>query len=208
MIKLKELIELKSLVYTEEVTPKHQKKMDMKLTVFHENLALPYRPKPDNDSPDTMRELKYLSKLETDKDEVKRGDDIRENFLPLIDANNIPLSKEYVNKVIKESGKFIMKLKYHYNRPRPYQVAEVYGMNLNGTETDSMKTPSYPSGHAVQAYLIGELFSSVDPKGSYQYHELVERVAHSRIIAKGHYPSDKSYGKKVAKVLFQGLIQK
>ena len=208
MIKLKELIELKSLVYTEEVTPKHQKKMDMKLTVFHENLALPYRPKPDNDSPDTMRELKYLSKLETDKDEVKRGDDIRENFLPLIDANNIPLSKEYVNKVIKESGKFIMKLKYHYNRPRPYQVAEVYGMTLNGTETDSMKTPSYPSGHAVQAYLLGELFSNVDPRGSYQYHELAERVAHSRVIAKGHYPSDTSYGKKVAKVLFQGLIQK
>ena len=80
--------------------------------------------------------------------------------------------------------------------------------DLNGTETDSMKTPSYPSGHAVQAYLIGELFSSVDPRGSYQYHELVERVAHSRIIAKGHYPSDKSYGKKVAKVLFQGLIKK
>ena len=208
MIKLKELIELKSLVYTEEVNPKHQERMDMKLTVFHENLALPYRPKPDNDSPDTMRELKYLSTLETNVDEVKRGDDIRENFLPLIDANNIPLSKEYVNKVIKESGKFIMKLKYHYNRPRPYQVAEVYGMNLNGTELDSMKTPSYPSGHAVQAYLIGELFSSVDPRGSYQYHELVERVAHSRIIAKGHYPSDKSYGKKVAKVLFQGLIKK
>jgi len=208
MIKLKELIELKSLVYTEEVKPKHQEKIDMKLTVFHEDLALPYRPKPDNDSPTTMRELKYLSTLETDKDEVKRGDDIRENFLPLIEDNDIPLSKEYVNKVIKESGKFIMKLKYHYNRPRPYQVAEVYELNLNGTELDSMKTPSYPSGHAVQAYLLGELFSNVDPRGSHQYRELAERVAHSRVIAKGHYPSDKSYGKKVAKVLFQGVIKK
>jgi hypothetical protein len=208
MIKLKELIELKSLVYTEEVKPKHQEKIDMKLTVFHEELALPYRPKPDNDSPTTMRELKYLSKLETDKAEVKRGDDIRENFLPLIEDNDIPLSKEYVNKVIKESGKFIMKLKYHYNRPRPYQVAEVYELNLNGTELDSMKTPSYPSGHAVQAYLLGELFSNVDPRGSHQYRELAERVAHSRVIAKGHYPSDKSYGKKVAKVLFQGVIKK
>ena len=36
-----------------------------------------------------MRELKYLSKLETDKAEVKRGDDIRENFLPLIEDNDI-----------------------------------------------------------------------------------------------------------------------
>jgi hypothetical protein len=199
---------LKSLVYTEEVKPKHQEKIDMKLTVFHEDLALPYRPKPDNDSPNTMRELKYLSKLETDKDEVKRGDDIKENFIPLIEDNDIPLSKKYVNKVIKESGKFIMKLKYHYNRPRPYQVAEVYGIDLKGHMTDSMNTPSYPSGHAVQAYLLGELFSNVDPRGSHQYRELAERVAHSRIIAKGHYPSDKSYGKKVAKVLFQGVIKK
>ena len=208
MIKLKELIELKSLVYTEEVTPKHQKKMDMKLSVFHENLALPYRPKPDNDSPDTMRELKYLSTLKTNEEEVKRGDDIKENFIPLIEENNIPLSKDYVNKVIKESAKFIMDLKYHYNRPRPYQVAEIYELNLHGTELDSMKTPSYPSGHAVQAYLIAELFSNVDPRGSHQYQELAERVSHSRIIAKAHYPSDKTYGKKVAKALFQGVINK
>ena len=91
---------------------------------------------------------------------------------------------------------------------RPNQIAKFYGIELYGTQTDSMKTPSYPSGHAVQAYLIGELFSFADPRGSYQYRELAERVAHSRIIAKGHYPSDKSYGKKVAKVLFQGVIKK
>ncbi len=30
-------------------------------------------------------------------------------------------------------------------------------------------------------------------------------VAESRINAKAHYPSDKNFGKKVAKVLFQGL---
>ena len=208
MIKLKELIELKSLLYTEEVKPKHQKKMDMKLTVFREDLALPYRPKPDNDSPATMRELKYLSSLKINKDEVKKGDDIRENFLPLIDENDIPLSKIYMDRMIKESGKFIMKLKYHYNRPRPYQVAEVYGFSLKGSDLDSFDSPSYPSGHAVQAYLVGELFSYADPRGSHQYHTIAERIAHSRIIAKGHYPSDKSYGKKVAKVLFQGLIQK
>ena len=71
-----------------------------------------------------------------------------------------------------------------------------------------MKTPSYPSGHAVQAYLIAELFSNVDPRGSHQYQELAERVSHSRIIAKAHYPSDKTYGKKVAKALFQGVINK
>lgn len=211
MIKLKELIELKSMVYTEEIKPKHQDKIDMKLSVFREDLQLPYSLgtslKPDNDSPTTMRELKYLSGLKTNKDLVEEGDDIKENFIPLIEENDIPISKTYVERVIKESAKFVMEMKYHYNRPRPYQVAEVYGMDLNGTELDSMKTPSYPSGHAIQGYLIAELFSFVDPRNSQQYRGIGEKIAHSRINAKAHYPSDKKFGSKVAEVLFKGLIK-
>jgi len=212
MIKLKELIELKSLVYSEEVKLKHQNKIDMEVSVFREDLQLPYSLgftlKPDNDSPTTMRELKYLGSLKTNKQLVEDGDDIKENFIPLIDENNIPLSKTYVKQVIKESAKFIMKMKYHYNRPRPYQVAEVFDINLNGTQLDSMKTPSYPSGHAVQGYLVAELFSFADPKNSKQYREIGESIAHSRINAKAHYPSDKKFGKKVSDVLFAGLIKK
>ena len=209
MIRLKELIELKSMVYSEEVKLKHQNKIDMEVSVFREDLQLPYSLgftlKPDNDSDKTMRELKYLGSLKTNKSLVEDGDDIKENFIPLIEKNNIPISKSFVKKVIKESAKFIMKLKYHYNRPRPYQVAEVYGMNLNGTQLDSMKTPSYPSGHAVQGYLVAELLSHADPRNSREYRSVGERIAHSRIIGKAHYPSDKKFGKKVAQVLFTGI---
>ena len=184
----------------------------MEVSVYREDLQLPYSLgftlKPDNDSDKTMRELKYLGSLKTNKSLVEDGDDIKENFIPLIEKNNIPISKSFVKKVIKESAKFIMKLKYHYNRPRPYQVAEVYGMNLNGTQLDSMKTPSYPSGHAVQGYLVAELLSPADPRNSREYRSVGERIAHSRIIGKAHYPSDKHFGKKVANVLFQGLINK
>ena len=115
MIKLKELIELKKLVYSEEVKQKHQDRMNMKLSVFREDLQLPYSKgftmKPDNDSDKTMRELKYLSKIKLNVDEVKKGDDLKENFIPLIEKNNIPISESFVKKVIKESAKFIMKLK-------------------------------------------------------------------------------------------------
>lgn len=212
MIKLKELIELKSMIYSEEITTKHQDKIDMKLSVFREDLQLPYSLgtslKPDNDSPTTMRELKYLSGIKTNKNLVEDGDDIKENFIPLIDENEIPISKTYVKQVIKESAKFVMEMKYHYNRPRPFQVAEVYGIKLNGHKTDSMSTPSFPSGHAIQGYLIAELFSSVDPRNSKQYHAIGEKIAHSRINAKAHYPSDKKFGSKVAETLFKGLIKK
>ncbi len=197
------------MVYSEDIKPKHRNRMNMPLTVFKEDLQLPYSLgftlKPDNDSNTTLREIKYLSSLKTNKEFVEKGDDVKGSFLPLIEEYQIPLSETFVKQVIKESAKFIMKMKYHYNRPRPYQVAKIHDIDLNGTQLDSMKTPSYPSGHAVQGYLIAELFSFADPRNSRVYHSVGEMVAESRINAKAHYPSDKNFGKKVAKVLFQGL---
>ena len=99
----------------------------------------------------------------------------------------------------------LWRLKYHYNRPRPFQVAEFYNIDLNGTELDSMKTPSYPSGHAIQGYLIGEYLASIDPTHGDEYKQVGEDIAHSRIVAKAHYPSDKVYGKKIAKFLAQSM---
>ena len=78
-------------------------------------------------------------------------------------------------------------------------------MDLNGTTLDSMKTPSYPSGHAVQGYLLGEYLSYKDPSNSDEYLGKGSDIAESRIIAKAHYPSDKTYGKEVARVLFRGM---
>jgi acid phosphatase (class A) len=136
---------------------------------------------------------------------VNDGDDIVEAFKPLIEKFEVNISDEYLTQIKKESSKFIHKLKYHYNRPRPYQVAKFYNMDLNGVELESMKTPSYPSGHAVQGYLFGEILSRFNPENATEYRRVGEDIAHSRIVAKAHYPSDKEYGKKISKVLFTGI---
>ena len=205
MIKLKELLELRGMVYSEEVKEKHQKKMNQKLTIWDENLTIPKKLPPENDSKVTLKELKYLAKIEPNIDEVKGGDDVKENFLPLIEKHGVNVSKRRLSKIIKESTKFIMELKYHYNRPRPYQVAEFYNMDLNGTTLDSMKTPSYPSGHATQGYLLGEYLAIKDPHNAHEYKQVGEDIAHSRIVAKAHYKSDKIYGKRLAEYLIKHL---
>ena len=97
-------------------------------------------------------------------------------------------------------------MKYHYNRPRPYQVAEFYGIDLNGTTIASMKTPSYPSGHATQGYLIAEYLCLKDPHNETLYRSVGEEIAESRIIAKAHYPSDKIAGKYLANQLIKFII--
>ena len=208
MIKLKELLELRTMGYyktDEEVKPKHKKRMEMRTSLFDENLVVPKKLPPENDSNLTLKEVKQLAKIKPNEEFVKFGDDVKEVFIPLIEKHELSVSNEILGRIIKESGKFIMALKYHYNRPRPFQVAEFYNIDLNGTELDSMKTPSYPSGHAIQGYLIGEYLASIDPTHGDEYKQVGEDIAHSRIVAKAHYPSDKVYGKKVAKFLAQSM---
>ena len=208
MIKLKELLTLRSMKYytTEEsIKRKHQERMDMKTSLWDENIILPRMMPPENDSSLTLKEIKYLAEIEPSQEVAEMGDDVLKNFMDLIEKHEVNVSEEMISRIIKESGKFIMQLKYHYNRPRPYQIAEFYQMDLNGTTLDSMKTPSYPSGHAVQGYLIGEYLAYKDPTHSNEYKQVGEDIAHSRIVAKAHYPSDKAYGKSVARALFKGM---
>ena len=87
-----------------------------------------------------------------------------------------------------------MELKYKYQRSRLHQIADFYGINLNGVDLDSMKTPSYPSGHATQGYLLGMIYSERYPQHRKEFMKLGEDIAESRIIGKAHFPSDKKAG--------------
>ena len=48
----------------------------------------------------------------------------------------------------------ILKLKYKYQRPRPYQLAQYYKLKLFPLRSNSVGTPSFPSGHTIQSQLI------------------------------------------------------
>jgi len=205
MIKLKELLELRNMVYSKEIKPKHQDKINRPVTLWDENIILPTILPPENDSGKTMNEIKYLASIKPNDELAKSGDDILENFMPLVEKYGLNVTKEFLQKLIDESGKFVMELKYKFNRPRPYQVAEFYGIDLNGTTLNSMKTPSFPSGHAVQGYLVGEYLARLDNVNAYEFRSKGEEIAQSRIIAKAHYPSDKEYGKIIAKTLVNGM---
>ena len=56
MIKLKELLELRGMVYSEEIKPKHQEKIHMKTSLWDENIILPRMMPPENDSSLTLKE--------------------------------------------------------------------------------------------------------------------------------------------------------
>jgi len=204
MIKLKELLSVNELKYTDSPTDKQQKKMEREISVFH-NISIPFKPPPDNLSHSSIEELHYLESLESDVEEVKKGDDIIPNFTEYLNENDLEFSEEHLKKIKKESSTIILRLKYKYNRPRPHQLAEFLKMDLDRTEVDSMKTPSYPSGHTIQSHLISKYLSRLHPNHTNQFHEIADRISKSRMIAKAHYPSDIKFGKVVAEILFNSL---
>ena len=190
------------MTYNSGPKGRHKKRMMTPLTLFENEYALPNQLPPENSSATTLDEIKHLANIKQNKKFVEMHDDIKEVFKDTLAELELPYIEEELKSLLKQSAKFVMELKYKYNRPRPHQIAEFYGINLNGVELDTMRTPSYPSGHAIQGYLLGMYFGDKYPQSRKVFTHLGEDIAQSRIVAKAHYPSDKSFGKVVAEYLY------
>ena len=204
MIKLKELLSVNEMTYNDGPTEKHQSKIDYPITLF-EDFEISLMPYPENSSKQTIDELKELSLIEVDKDFVKEHDDVDGIFQKKHKELELEFNRNEAKDLLRQSSKYIMKEKYKYNRPRPYQLAEFYNIDLNGVDLDSMKTPSYPSGHATQGYLLGKFYANRHPDYRKEFMRLGEDIAESRIVAKAHFPSDKKAGIDLAEKLFDNL---
>ena len=117
---------------------------------------------PGNNSFDTMQEIKALSKIPLDKKFVKKYDNIESAFKQTAKENNIAdYDKKIAATLINDSAPVIIKLKEHFNRPRPKVSAVKMNINMKDIEMASMKTASYPSGHSVQGVLIGKALGDI-----------------------------------------------
>ena len=213
MIKLKQLIKesLKDMVFSKSIKPKHKKRMGIKTKLFPSNPKLTITPPPANDSNETRTELFKLLSYNNgiiDRKMVEEFDDMRKPYMELVNKYNLDVTKDDLQQIIDEGAKFSLKIKYKYNRPRPYQIAEHYGIDdFKIHELDTAKTPSYPSGHALQGRLIGLILTDKDPKHQNEYMAVSQRISDSRIMARAHYPSDKEYGEKLADELYEQMIK-
>jgi hypothetical protein len=97
----------------------------------------------------------------------------------------------------------ILKLKKHFNRPRPSALAKKKNMRLESVELKSMKTPSYPSGHSAQGVLIGEALADMYPKAATKFRKAGKDISYSRNIARAHYKSDSKFGEDLGKEMYK-----
>ena len=206
MIKLKELLTISEMSYNEGPSERHQSRIDQPITLFNE-IEVSEKTFPGTASKQTLEELKYLVKQEGDGESIKEHDDVAKVFKEKHKELGLEFSKDEAKDLLRQSAKYIMELKYKYNRPRPHQLAEFYGLDVSKFNLESMKTPSFPSGHATQGYLLGKIYSERYPEHKEEFMELGEDIAESRIKARAHYPSDKKFGIELAEKLFDNLVR-
>mgnify|MGYP003141250912 FL=1 len=164
---------------------------------------------PSNNSFTTMQEVKDLNKISLNKKNVKKFDNIEKTFADIATKNNIDnYDFKLVGNLIEKSAPIIKKLKKHFNRPRPKVMANNLSISMKHYEMDSMKTPSYPSGHSTQGILIGNVLADKHPKAAKQFIKAGKDISDSRRVAKAHYKSDSVMGEKLGQAMYQHIKSK
>tara|TARA_R100000329_G_scaffold143750_1_gene127972 strand:- start:590 stop:1132 length:543 start_codon:yes stop_codon:yes gene_type:complete len=164
---------------------------------------------PGNNTFDTMQEIKELNKIPINKKFVKDNDNIEKVFKKVAEKKDIKnYDKNIVKKLINSSAPIILKLKKHFNRPRPKVLAKKLNIKMKDIEMNSMKTPSYPSGHSTQGVLISLVLGDKYPKAKSAFSQAAKNISYSRNVAHAHYKSDSKMGEKLGKEMYNHIKNK
>lgn len=114
----------------------------------------------------------------------------------------ISISKSFLDKITDETDGLLYALKYHYNRPRPFQLGYYHGIHVNPAIYTSANSPAFPSGHATEARLFALILSEKYQFATDKIMDMGNKIAESRVNAGVHYPSDIEFGFEVAQWIF------
>ena len=203
--------DIKNAVYTNDgMKDKHAEKIEYVKTkgLFKDFNMSKYFTKnpPKNASIQVYNELQYLKDLPEDDAYVEKHDDIEAVMEEVCMEHNVTFPKDLVEELLKSCS--MLELKYHYNRPRPFQLAKYYNIKLGEHVMESMKTPSYPSGHSAQGILVGKVLQTKLPINTDAFLEAGKRISYSRNLGRAHYPSDSKLGSTIGSAMYEHIKHK
>ena len=114
-------------------------------------------------------------------------------FVPFVNENLREL-----NKISVKHNFIILFFKYLINRIRPWQI----NSNLNPINISTAQTPSFPAGHAYQAYLLEKYLSKKYPNNKNIYKNIAKKCDSCRVAAGLHYPSDGKFSKLLVDIFY------
>ena len=196
---------LDGLKFAEEPSLDHIEVMDnpkkqMKGFPIEDFYNIPF---PKNSSIETFREIKDIRKIEKDNGFIVSTDDLYAHFEEGLEPHGIKFDKKKWEPIINKSVSAIYHIKYHYNRPRPADVAIELGIFLGHSNLESAQTPAYPSGHSAQGRFLSLLLANEHPEKREEILKLGFDIGKGRLMAKVHYGSDHEFGLRLGEAFYE-----
>ena len=176
-----------------------------KIKIFNEGWQKIQLPPPPPELPEVDLVIAEIENA-TPKDieEYKNCDTDASYYIKkVLDRENLEYDNNVIEFIEEQCVPIIRHYKNHFNRPRPYQVAAFHNIELKRFKTGTSKSPSYPSGHAVQPLMVAYHYAN---KYNSLRNELLKAAricGYGRVIAGLHYPSDFKSGVLLASKLEQ-----
>ena len=197
--------EVKNLQYGELTKDSHIKMNSEVSKMINLSLSdIPIENPPENDSDTTKKELSDIMKqANSQKFDEKTLEDTDKRFLDMfigvLKDNDKAVDHSRLKELSDDVARISLKLKMRHNRPRPEQLGPLLGYDISSIKTDTDNTPSYPSGHTMQAWTLATFLSKKYPDIKKELEEVAKLIEDSRIVRGAHYASDNEYAKKVVK---------
>jgi len=174
-------------------------------------MKIPDKPPPSHGSEEERRDLigvirQYKNRKVPEELQKNCDEDMSSIFADYIMSNGMNYNKPFFDKVHNGLRQIVRKMKKYYDRPRPKEVASHYGIDFPGDDLDTAQSPSYPSGHTIQAYVQAILLSDMFPGHTDQLMRIAEMISQSRIDRGVHFPSDVDFGRQVAYLIVRELL--
>tara|TARA_Y100001972_G_scaffold118008_1_gene157633 strand:+ start:2023 stop:2838 length:816 start_codon:yes stop_codon:yes gene_type:complete len=189
-------------------TPVHLNKSSVQRLVDECDSYMP--PPPENDSLETLAELYKVYERNSasslsDHDSMKKyhGLEMPQLFADTLKGWGYDPSIQELSDLLFDAEIVCLNIQYKYNRPRPYQLAEYYGMPLNIVTNKDMDSPSYPCLEHVQAALLAlRCGQYVNFKRKKELVKLTAQVARAKLMGACNFPSDTSLSLVLATHIF------
>lgn len=163
---------------------------------------------------ETMDELLFLKQhSENVSDEelqfaLESENDETEMYRRFAQDHQIRVPQNFVADILDQVEPIMMYLKKYHNRARPEQFANAYQVPFQVKITHTAFHPAYPSGHALDSFVLAHYFKLVSPEHSNEIDEFCQRMRKSRIDVGLHYPSDNIISERLAKdIINSGLVE-
>lgn len=170
---------------------------------------------PKNNDIATIKELKLVAQATKNRSKkdieliYNIDKDLDTPFILLLQKYKLKYPKNYIDLFYDIVYPLILNTKGFWNRPRPIQLAKFYNIKIDLIITDTIHTPSYPSGHTVYSSLVASILKNLYPQiDQKELDNIVLETARARVMQGAHYPSDNKASLQFTKFVFNKLNQK